>query len=300
MGQPPQRRGPERDQQHPEHRDQRDPGTKCGRHGPHASTSPALPFATWRFSTTDRLQAIGYQRARLLLVFAGLGILSVVTIIMYVRRVDTVEVVATLLVRADLPRLPVLPGPGRTHRRARRIRASTWSSGCPAIDAIGFAAFAGLIMSRSFAYLVFGLLGGWSNQVLEDSLDKLELYDQIDDATGLFNARSFVQDTELEVARSARYETLFSISVVELPVGPIAALGRRRHDAILRGLGRRLAESVRSVDRVAHARDDSSRIFAAILPETSSQGGAITQPAIRRRHSRLPRRPRVSRSSARR
>ncbi|HUW03106.1 MAG TPA: diguanylate cyclase [Acidimicrobiales bacterium] len=225
------------------------------------------------FSTTDRLQAIGYQRARLLLVFAGLGILSVVTIIMYVRRVDTVEVVATLLF------VPIFLG-FLFFRVPGGLVAALGASALyvvlrlPAIDAIGFAAFAGLIMSRTFAYLVFGLLGGWSNQVLEDSLDKLELYDQIDDATGLFNARSFVQDTELEVARSARYETLFSISVIELPVGPIAALGRRRHDAILRGLGRRLAESVRSVDRVAHARDDSSRIFAAILPETSSQGGA--------------------------
>jgi predicted signal transduction protein with EAL and GGDEF domain len=224
--------------------------------------------------TTDRLQTIGYRRARLLLVFAGLGILSVVTIIMYVRSVDTVEVVATLLF------VPIFLG-FLFFRVPGGLIAAVGASvvyvvlRLPAIEAVGFAEFAGLIMSRCFAYLVFGLLGGWSNQVLEDSLDKLELYDEIDDATGLFNARAFIQDTELEVARAARYETLFSISVVDLPVGPIAALGRRRHDAILRGLGRRLADSVRNVDRVAHARDDSSRIFAAILPETSARGGEM-------------------------
>lgn len=224
--------------------------------------------------TTDRLQTIGYARARALLILAGLALLVVATGIMYVRRVDTVEVVATLLF------IPVFLGflffraPGGA---VTAIAASVLYVvlRLPAIDAVGFAEFSGLILSRSLGYLVFGLIGGWSNQVLEGSLDKLDLYDQIDDATGLFNARYFIQDTELEAARAARYETLFSISLVELPVGPVAALGRRKQDATLKELGRKLAESVRTVDRVAHARDDEMRTFAVILPETSAQGGAI-------------------------
>ncbi len=224
--------------------------------------------------TADRLQTIGYRRARLLLVLAGLAMLTVVTIIMYVRRVDTVEVVATLLF------VPVFLG-FLFFRAPGGLIAAVGASAVyialrlPAVEVVGVATFAGLILSRCFAYLVFGLLGGWSNQVLEQSLDKLDLYDQIDDSTGLLNARAFGQDSELEAARAVRYETLFSISVVELPVGPVAALGRRKQAAILAELGRKLADSVRTVDRVAHGRDDTIHTFAAILPETSAQGGSI-------------------------
>jgi GGDEF domain-containing protein len=224
--------------------------------------------------TTDRLQTIGYRRARLLLVFAGLAMLTVVTIIMYVRRVDTVEVVATLLFVPVFLGFLFFRAPGGLIA-AIAASAVYIALRLPAIEAVGAATFAGLILSRCFAYLVFGLLGGWSSQVLEQSLDKLDLYDQIDDATGLLNARAFGQDTEFEAARASRYETLFSVSVVEVPIEPIAALGRRKQAAILAELGRKLADSVRTVDRVAHGRDDTIHTFAAILPETSAQGGSI-------------------------
>lgn len=224
--------------------------------------------------TTDRLQAIGYTRARQLLVLAGLAILGVITVIMYVRRVDSVEVIATLLFVPVFLGFLFFKAPGGA---IAAVGASIVYVvlRVPAIEAVGFGEFAALIMSRCFAYLVFGLLGGWANQVLESSLDKLDLYDQIDDDTGLFNARYFVQDTELEVARSKRYKTLFSIGLVEAPAAPIADLGRRRQASALKELGTKLAESVRTVDRVSHARDGSRHLFAAVLPETGAEGAEI-------------------------
>ena len=87
----------------------------------------------------------------------------------------------------------------------------------PAIEAIGAGRYTALIFSRAIAFFAFGAIGGLANQQLKGSLTKLDLYDQIDDDTGLFNARYFLQDTDLEVSRSRRYQTIFSVTVVDVP-----------------------------------------------------------------------------------
>jgi GGDEF domain-containing protein len=144
-----------------------------------------------------------------------------------------------------------------------------------AIDQVGLNTFRGHLISRTIAYLSFGLLGGWAAKQVEDSLSKLDLYDQIDDATGLFNARFLVQDTDLEMARSTRYQTLFSVVLVEFPVSAFGTLGRRQRASVLKGLGKILRESVRTVDRVIHAHDGERHRLAVVLPETGREGAEV-------------------------
>ena len=145
----------------------------------------------------------------------------------------------------------------------------------PAIDAIGFSEFTGLIVSRAAAYLIFGAIGGWSTQVLEGSLTKLELYDEVDDETGLFNARHLLNQADLETARAKRYQTLFSIVLIDLPTAPFAGLKARDRRTVLRDLGRLLGEGVRNVDHVVHVRDGDRHRLAVILPETAHEGAEI-------------------------
>jgi len=222
----------------------------------------------------ERLTAIGYRKARLLLATVGLVVLAVLAAILFVRRVDGVEVGATLLF------LPILLGLVFFHAKGGFAAAVVASVAYallrqPAIDAIGFDRFAGLIASRTVAYLVFGTIGGWAMQTLQLSLDKLDIYDQIDDDTGLFNARFFVQDSDLEVARSRRYKTLFTVATVRFPTEALTGLGGRKAKAALRELGRQVGESVRTVDRVAHADEGGQHSFVAVLPETAVEGGRI-------------------------
>ena len=120
----------------------------------------------------------------------------------------------------------------------------------PAIDAVGADEFTGLIASRAAAYLIFGAVGGWAIQVLEGSLEKLELYDEIDDETGLYNARHLLQQTDLEAARARRYQTLFSAVELDFPAAPLNALKARQRRTVLRDLGRQLREGARNVDHV--------------------------------------------------
>ena len=215
-----------------------------------------------------------YKTAQRLLLAGGLLVLLVTAGVMYARRVDTVEVVAVLLF------IPVFLA-FTFWRVVGGLVAGVLASlaylflRLDAIDQVGLDTFRGHLVSRTVAYLAFGLLGGWAASQVENSLNKLDLYDQIDDATGLFNARFLVQDTDLEMARSTRYQTLFSVVLVEFPAAALGSLGRRQRVGVLKGLGKVLRESVRTVDRVIHAYDGERHRLAVVLPETGQEGAAI-------------------------
>jgi GGDEF domain-containing protein len=223
---------------------------------------------------SDRLSQLGYVKARRLLVLAGVLVLGVVALTMYARSVDTVEVVATLLF------LPIFLA--FVYRGVvGGVIAAVVATGIyialrsPAIDAIGADEFTGLIVSRAAAYLIFGAVGGWAMQVLEGSLEKLELYDEIDDETGLYNARHLLQQTDLEMARATRYQTLFSTVELDFPAAPLNGLKARQRRTVLRDLGRQLREGARNVDHVIHAHDGTTHRLVAILPETADAGAEV-------------------------
>ena len=223
---------------------------------------------------SDRLSRLGYVKTRRLLVLVGVLVMGVVALTMYARSVDTVEVVATLLF------LPIFLA--FVYRGVvGGLIAAAIATGIyialrsPAIDAIGADEFTGLIVSRAAAYLIFGAVGGWAMQVLEGSLDKLELYDEIDDETGLYNARHLLLQTDLETSRARRYQTLFSVVALDFPAAPLNALRSRQRRHVLRDLGRQLREGARNVDHVIHAHDGTTHRVVAILPETAREGAEV-------------------------
>lgn len=238
------------------------------------------PFGTVpAMSTTNvsaQLARMGYARARQLLVLAGIAILAVLVAVLLVRSVDTAEVVATLLFAPIFLLLLFFGLPGGVVG-ALAATAVYVVLRADAIDAVGWGEFSGLIISRGVAYLLFGAVGGYASSTLEMSLDKLDLYDQIDDLTGLNNARFLLQDVDLEQARSTRYQTVFSVSFLDIDAASIDALPSRRRRAVLRELGRKLSDGVRSMDRVAHGYDGTTHRIATILPETAEGGATVFQ-----------------------
>src|SRR3954451_22940915 len=199
-------------------------------------------------------RGLSYNQVRLLMLIGGLVLLALTAGVNYVRRVETAEVVAILLF------IPIFIAFVFWDWKGGLIAAALATViyiilRQPAIDAIGAGRYTALIISRAIAFFAFGAIGGLANQQLRSSLTKLDLYDQIDDATGLFNARYFLQDTELEMPRANRFQSIFSVSSVNFPAAPLHELGRRRRRGTLRQLGDLLAESVRTVDRAVHAHD---------------------------------------------
>jgi GGDEF domain-containing protein len=220
----------------------------------------------------NRLSALSYAQARRLLLGAGLAILVVTALIMLVRKVETAEVVATLLF------IPIFIAFVFWGVRGGLIGALVAAVAYfvvryPAIEAVGAGRFAGLILSRLFAYLAFGLIGGWANEQLQGSLTKLELYDQIDDASGLYNARFFLQDTDLEMSRSTRYQTIFSVALVDIPASAFESHSKRQK--LVRELAGLLKDSVRTVDRAVHGKSGTHYRFAVVLPETGPEGARV-------------------------
>lgn len=219
----------------------------------------------------DRLT---YAQARRLVLIAGVAVLVVVAGVMYARRVDPVEVAATILFIPIFLAFVFGHVPGG-------IAGAVVAFGVyvllrlPAMEVVGAEHFTGLVASRGLAFLAFGVIGGWANRQLEASLEKLELHDQIDDETGLYNARFLVQDIDLEMSRSNRYKTIFSLSVVDIPESALGGLSRRRQRRILRDLADTVKKSVRSVDRVAHGHATGTHRFALLLPETGQEGTQI-------------------------
>ena len=223
-----------------------------------------------------RLARMGYGRARLMLGLVGLAILAVLVAVLLVRSVDTTEVVATLLFAPIFLLLLWFRLPGGLIGAAAAtgvyvvLRAD-------AIDAVGWGEFSALIVTRAIAYFLFGAVGGWASGTLSMSLDKLDLYDQVDDLTGVNNARFLLTDIDLEKARSQRYQTVFSVSFLTIDAGPIGALPARRRKALLRQLGAKLDDGIRTMDRVAHGYDGSCHRIATILPETAGEGARVFQ-----------------------
>jgi GGDEF domain-containing protein len=222
----------------------------------------------------DMLSSIDYPKARRLLIAAGLGVLLVVAAVMYFRRVDTPEVIATLFFLVIFVSFMFF---GLKGGLAAAVLAIAGYIGLryDDIQAVGLGTFTGLIASRAVAFLAFGAIGGWANEQLEGALEKLEIYDQIDDETGLFNARFFLQDTDLEKSRSERYQTIFSVAICDIPLEAIEGVERRKRKTLMRDLGQVLKDSLRAVDRATHGRSSTRHRLAIVLPETGPEGAQI-------------------------
>lgn len=236
--------------------------------------------------TLDRgPRSLSYAASRRLLLLGGSAILVVLAAVMYVRGVDPREVLATSLF---VPVFLVALFYGMWGGIAAGTGAAILYVGLRwgAIDVVGFGAVAGTIMSRSAAYVVFGGISGWAITQFEAPISKLERFDYIDDVTGLYNARFFLENTELESSRAKRYASTFSVVVIEIPEGTLAPMSARQRALVLRRLGDMMVARSRSVDRVVHAADRSRHLFAIVLPETGAEGAGVLAQDLRQRIGR--------------
>ena len=222
--------------------------------------------------TRSPLRGMSYTQARRLLVAVGVGVLGVLALVMYARRVETVEVVAVLLF------VPVFLALLRWDLAGGVAAAAGASVAYIAMRASAIDSGRREPLHRAHRRPLHRVSrlrrarGMGQQPTYGASLTKLDLYDQIDDLTGLFNARYFMQGTDFEMARARRYHTIFAVVVVDIPAAPLEQLARRAHVRLLRELGRLLGGSVREVDRVVHSRDDEHHRLAVILPETGPEG----------------------------
>lgn len=211
-----------------------------------------------------------WDRARGVLLATGVALIGLIALTAFVRDVDRVEIVATLMYA---PILAGLLSFGLFGGLALGLAAAGVYIGLrlPAIDLVGLTPIAGTIISRVVGFVAFGTLGGWAADQLRIALDRYELIDEIDQDSGLGNGRSVVNSLAREASRAKRYANPFS--VVTCAFDDLDT--DRRSRAKLRELGAKVAVSVRASDHAAHVRTDDGHKIILVLPETAAEGAVV-------------------------
>lgn len=219
-------------------------------------------------------RTLTYLQARLLLLVLGLALSIGQALLAWERGAAPLEVLAPILY------IPVFAGavawlvPGG-------IAGASLSSviyGVLLLDStreVGSALFVGLLVNRVATFFAYGFIVAMGAGYLENRLRKLELHDQVDDATDLYNSAFFLEDTGLELARSNRYRTIFSVAELTVERDAFRGLSKRRYRRALRALSARIRRAARTVDRTARLDEHTRDRILVVLPETDARGAAV-------------------------
>lgn len=229
------------------------------------------------------MNQLTYKQARWIVLGFGSALIAAVALSAFLRGADPVEVVAIVLFLPVLVALAFWRSKGGVAAAIVMslvyivLRFTTLPEGLEASE------FVGSVLVRVLLYVGLGLFGGWANEMLEHALHKLELYDEIDDLTGVGNARAFLALTDREAARARRYNTIFSVGVIEIDRPLFASMGEREAGRTLRRFAQTLESSVRTTDAVIRVPFEEREDLAVILPETGEQGASVfTENLLRR------------------
>lgn len=222
------------------------------------------------------MQTLTYRQARLIVVGFGTALVAGVALAAFYRGADLVEVGAIGLF------LPVLVAFAYGGTRGGVV-AGALAAGVylvvryVTLDLIGlgFGEFVGSAVARVVLYVGVGLLGGWANELLERQLRKLELYDEVDDDTGVGNARALLVIADREASRAQRYGTVFSVAVLDVDRDLFEHLPSRRSRRALRELCQTLDGQVRTTDLVTRVPLDDREELVVVLPETGQEGARV-------------------------
>jgi diguanylate cyclase (GGDEF)-like protein len=104
----------------------------------------------------------------------------------------------------------------------------------------------------------------------------------VDALTGCLNRRAFMERLERELDRVSRYQTEFSVLMIDLDRFKTVndSRGHLVGDSVLRQMGDLLRREVRSVDLAARYGGEE---FVIVLPETDTEGALVFAERLRKR-----------------
>lgn len=135
-----------------------------------------------------------------------------------------------------------------------------------------------LVILRTAAYGVVGILGGEVCGRIKYVLARLEGGANLDDETHLYNQAYLGRILEASLGMHARYKTPFSLVLITLAPALTSELKPSRRRSLLRAVANHIRNDVRLVDDVARLDDGT---FVMLLPQTPKTGGEIAAGRVR-------------------
>lgn len=220
------------------------------------------------------MPTVSYRQARAVVLGFGTALIAAIALAAFLRGADPVEVGAVLLF------VPVLGGLAYGRARGGVAAAAAVAAVYVAVrfatlGELDASEFVGAAVVRVLLYVGFGLFGGWANAMLEQALQKLELYDEIDDATGVGNTRALLSVADRESARALRYGSVFSLAVLKLERPAFGDVDDRAARRALRRLCQSVEQSVRTTDLVSRVPHERREDVVVVLPETGREGATM-------------------------
>ncbi len=129
-----------------------------------------------------------------------------------------------------------------------------------------------LIIARAIVYALIGIGGGEICSRIKYFFAKLENHTSIDAETSLYNARHFAQIINNYANQFDRYETPFSLLIIDLNPDALRLLNQKRGEKTLADISKFLKNQVRAVDEIGRIEENK---FGIIFPHTEENGALV-------------------------
>ena len=141
------------------------------------------------------------------------------------------------------------------------------------VDQGGFSAdVASLVLVRVLTYGLIGIVGGELCGRIKYVFAKMEDSSSVDDWSQVYNQRFIVRALEAALGQFRRYETEFSVVLIEMSDTLTAELRVSKQKAIVRGIANYIRNDIRLVDELGRLDDGT---FIAVLPHTPREGATV-------------------------
>lgn len=136
-----------------------------------------------------------------------------------------------------------------------------------------------LLLVRIVTYGLVGIVGGELCTRIQYVFARLEGSSSIDEWSRIYNQRFIVRALEMAGGQYARYETPYSVVIVELSDHILGDLRPSKQQTLIRGVANYIRGDVRLVDEASRLADGR---FLVVLPHTIKSGGLVVGNRIHR------------------
>ncbi|MDP2232580.1 MAG: hypothetical protein Q8K89_03015, partial [Actinomycetota bacterium] len=129
-----------------------------------------------------------------------------------------------------------------------------------------------IVLVRILSYGLVGIVGGELCSRIRYIFAKLEDSSSVDEWSQVFNQRFIMRALESAVGQHGRYQTPYSVAVIQLADVLLSDLKSSKQRSIIRGVATHIRNDIRLVDEAG--RLDDGR-FLVVLPHTPREGALI-------------------------